>query len=79
MKILRQCFATFKNLEERMDQWILRNPLAVWRYLKFRSIQKVTYNRKYHNLKNLGRTNKYLAKIFLGGYLISNLYELDLG
>jgi hypothetical protein len=46
----------FTALEYRGDQWLLRNPIALWKYLRFRAVQKTTYNRGYRQARTLRET-----------------------
>ncbi len=56
MELLRQYWTatkkTITHYENRVDQWIVRNPLAVWDYIKFRRDQKVKFSSR-HRISSL--------------------------
>ena len=77
MKVVKQCWTSLKKgfgaIEYQLDQWILNNPIALWKHLRFRRIQKTTYNAHYRWAKIMSINMVYLAKSFVGSYLFFNL------
>ena len=76
-KYLSAARSTISAAEYRVDQWIIANPVAIFRRLRFRGDQKTTYNIFYNRAYTLGTSFLNTGKYFLLGYLGMNLLEMD--
>lgn len=59
MSLLRRCWGltkrTMKTYEDRFDQWLLRNPLALLSHIRFRMGERTRYSPRARRVSLVGK------------------------